>query len=162
MQNMIDVKFQLINDESRKVYGFLPQKAEPLSTGYDVFNAGPDVIFHQFEYRLIPLGFKAFIPSGWWLFLAPRSSTHAKRHMHTLYGTIDESYEGEWYFSAQHVPHNIETQKLHIKHGDAIAQIIVMPRYGMKIYQVSDEQYKDLCKNRNGERGAGGFGSTGA
>lgn len=158
----ISVKFTLINDAEKNITGILPKKSEELSTGYDVFNAGADLIIKPHEYKLIPLGFKSFLPEGWWLYLAPRSSTHAKKHMHTLYGVIDESYEGLWYFSAQFIPSNCSVnQELKINHGDAIAQIIVMPRYSMNIEEVSNEEYNNLCKNRGAKRGEGGFGSTG-
>lgn len=171
----INVQFNLIRDKEKNIYGYMPYKAEELSTGYDVFNAGPEITFMPFEYKLIPLGFKAFIPEGWWLFLAPRSSTHAKKKMHTLYGVIDESYENQWFFSAQYIPEaNMYrcdescneykspyfSQELTIKHGDPIAQIIVMPKYLMGIEEVSDEKYKELCQVRGAKRGEGGFGST--
>ena len=161
----IDVKFVLINDEEKQIKGILPKRAEELSTGYDVFNSGPDIELQPMEHKLIPLGFKSFIPIGYWLYLVPRSSTHAKRHLHTLYGVIDESYEGQWYFSAQYVPNWTMSKgtggPVTIAHGDAIGQIIVMPRYNMNISEVTSEEYDALCKDRGALRGAGGFGSTG-
>jgi len=189
IQFPVNIKFCLINDDEKNIHGILPKQAEDLSTGYDVYNAGPDLTFYPKQYQLIPLGFKAFIPSYYWLFLAPRSSTHAKKNMHTLYGVIDCSYENVWYFSAQYLPQNeMRREKpveqlaikdnligysygpndyhpevantLTIKHGEAVAQIIVMPRYEMQINEINEEEFAKLCKERGGKRGLGGFGST--
>jgi len=160
---MIDVKFNLVNDKEKQIFGILPKRAEHLATGYDAFNCGPDLAIKPFEHVLIPLGFKAFIPEGWWLFLAPRGSTHAKKHLHTLYGVIDEGYEGNWFFSSQYIPIQKVYGKdpvLKIKYGDAIAQIIVMPRYEMNIVEATDDEFKKLCMGRGAMRKAGAFGST--
>ncbi len=166
----IDVSFCLKNDTEKNIIGKLPTQAIEYSTGYDVYNAGPDLTFQPFEYKLIPLGFKTFIPPAWWLFLMPRSSTHAKKKMHTLYGVIDENYEGDWYFSAQFIPQLVDGnynsltytgEPLTILQGDAVAQIVVQPRYTMNIHEVSEDYYKSICEIRNGQRKAGGFGSTG-
>ena len=192
IQFPVDVKFCLINDDEKNIHGILPKRAEDLSTGYDVYNAGPDLTCYPKQYQLIPLGFKAYIPQAYWLFLVPRSSTHAKKNMHTLYGVIDCSYENVWYFSAQYLP-DCEIQQrikkgkqpinsnslikneqiieynndyeevantLTIKHGEAVAQIIVMPRYEMQVNEINEEEFAKLCKERGAKRGLGGFGST--
>ncbi len=192
MNTTQEVRFSLIKRNG--ISGFLPNKAESLSTGYDVKNAGPDLILRPFEHALIPLGIKALIPEGWWLFLVPRSSSHGKKHLHTLYGVVDESYEGELFFSAQYIPitndintvsieYNITERtgyygevykeadvadvydvakfdNLTIKHGDAVAQLILMPRYEMNVIGVTEDEYKELTTKRGATRGTGGFGST--
>lgn len=157
----IPVHFNLIEDAENQIFGKLPKRAEDLSVGYDVFNAGPDLTFTHLEHKLIPLGFKTFFAPAYWLFLVPRSSTHAKKKMHTLYGVIDCSYEGLWYFSAQYVPPMDNWgETLTIKRNEAVAQVIVMPRYEMDIKQISSEDYFTLTKERGAIRGEGGFGSS--
>jgi dUTP pyrophosphatase len=137
---------------------FLPNKAEPLATGWDV-RATVDLKLHPFEKVIIPLGFRAFCPEGWWFELKPRSSTFTKKRLHCLYGTIDETYEGELMLACQFIPDNIG-QSLEIKFGDALGQIIPVKRKEMIVEEVSNEEYNNLCKSRNASRGAGGFGST--
>lgn len=171
---------------------FLPTKAEPKATGWDVRAAMPDkapLIIKPFEHVKIPLGFRAFCPNGWWFELKPRSSTFAKKNLHALYGTIDETYEGEAVFAAQYIPHLdytnapprnffeimgsdynwqsadwasfVSSNELVIHFGDAIGQIIPIERQEMEVVECSNEEYDNNCKTRAGARGAGGFGSTG-
>jgi hypothetical protein len=85
---------------------FLPTRAEPLSTGYDVRAAFPDrkdLVLKPFEYFKIPLGFRALPPQGWWFNLHPRSSSFAKKHLHNLIGVIDESFGLEVLWAGQFI-----------------------------------------------------------
>ena len=73
---------------------FLPTKAvnDPSATGWDVracFEDKKSITIKPFEYIKIPLGFRGFCPEGYWYELRPRSSTHAKKHLNSLYGVID-------------------------------------------------------------------------
>lgn len=143
---------------------FLPSKAEPFATGYDVKAAQQDrknIILRSGEYSKIPLGFRAFCPPGWWYKLVPRSSSFAKKGLHALYGTIDETYENELVFACQYIP-DVKSLNpdLIIKFGDAIGQIIPVQRIEMEVKEVSNEDYDKLCVSRGALRGAGGFGST--
>jgi dUTP pyrophosphatase len=152
---------------------FLPTKAEPKATGYDIRAAIKEpLVIKPFGRVLIPLGFRAFCPEGWWFELKPRSSTFGKKHLHTLIGTIDETFEGEALLAAQYIPqlellHINDTfiknynETLAINPGDALGQIIPIKRVDMKVIETSNEGYNELCKIRNGQRGDGGFGSTG-
>lgn len=150
---------------------FLPTKGEPLATGWDVraANLHKPVKLLPFQKVLIPLGFRTFCPEGWWFELKPRSSTFGKKNLHCLYGTIDESYEGELLFACQYIPQSIykygtvdfsSALPLEISFGDALGQIIPVRRKEMIVEEVSNEEYDNLCKSRNASRGAGGFGST--
>lgn len=161
---------------------FLPTRAEPTATGWDVRAAMVDrkpMLIKPFEQVKIPLGFRGFCPIGWWYELKPRSSTFAKKNLHALYGTIDETYEGELVFACQYIPHmdyyegpvssvtlkaTVETylkHRLQIDFGDAIGQIIPTRRETMVVQETSNLDYDDLCKKRDAIRGVGGFGSTG-
>jgi dUTPase len=161
---------------------FLPTRAEPKASGWDVRAAMEDrkpLVIKPFQHVKIPLGFRSFCPDGWWWELKPRSSTFAKKNLHALYGTIDETYEGQAIFACQYIPEfNLdETIKVHarnplwpnssptiapitINFGDAIGQIIPIRRQEMKVVERSNEEYDNDCKNRAGQRGTGGFGST--
>lgn len=180
---------------------FLPIRSEELSTGWDVRSTllqdsyahvidyisddsskehWAQYAIQPTEYVKIPLGFRVFAPEGWWLKLAPRSSTFMVKQCHYLLGTVDESYQGEVCFAAQYIPNefefecdinnnngyvkvnvNIDNKPLIIPFGERIAQLIPVPRYDMCVENISNEEYDKLCDKRGGKRGAGGFGSSG-
>ncbi len=161
---------------------FLPTRGEPKATGWDVAAAPEDkkdIIIRPGEWVKIPLGFRAFIPEGWWLELRPRSSTYSKKNVHTLYGVVDQNYEGMMFFCGQYIPDgfidevSIDTYENHseiscrsknlkISFGEKIGQLVPVERKEMIVEEASNEEYDELCKIRGGKRGAGGFGSTGA
>jgi len=169
---------------------FLPKRAEPFATGWDV-RAAPanrkSIKVKIGEYVKIPLGFRTFCPKGWWFELKPRSSTFAKKKLHCLYGTIDASFEGELALSAQFIekmriskcnnlPLNSPSKKrmysadihieedskeeLEIDFGEAIGQIIPVRLQEMITESITNEEFEKICKERGYERGAGSFGST--
>lgn len=188
MSTLPNYKFALREDLKNERH-FLPTRAEPKATGWDVRAAMPNkqsLFLRPFEKVKIPLGFRGLCPDGWWYELKPRSSSFVKKDLHALYGTVDETYEGEAIFACQYIPeiilnsmplvagtilrsracdvvefHNESMFKiLQIDFGDAIGQIIPVRREEMDIIEVSNQEYDTLCKNRNAIRGAGGFGST--
>lgn len=152
---------------------FLPTKAHSTDTGWDV-RAAEEVIIGPGQYVKIPLGFRVFAPEGWWLELRPRSSSFAKKKLHTLYGVIDFSYEGPCIFAVQYLPERVRNSQeicnittyympnetFKIEKGEAIGQLIPIERQEMKIERVSNEEYQKLCNQRQGSRGEGGFGSS--
>jgi dUTPase len=140
--------------------------------------AAEDVILRPTMLVKIPLGIRCFAPEGWWLEIRPRSSTFAKKELSSLYGVVDESYEGEIMFACQWLPdiykippevrgsvysdsYQYSCQHLSIKKGDRIAQIVPVKRQEMTVVYASNELFDEMCQKRGLERGAGGFGSTG-
>lgn len=102
-----------------------------------------------------------FAPEGWWMELRPRSSTFAKKQLHSLYGVIDEDYEGQCLFACQYIPDiSALGSDLKIEFGEAIGQIVPVRRQEMIVQSVTEDEYKELVTSRNLNRGAGGFGST--
>lgn len=157
MNNLTPIfKFVLNEDLSDQ---FLPTRGTELATGWDVRSA-QDLTLEYGQYAKIPLGFRVFIPPGWWLELKPRSSSFTKKSLHALYGVIDEDYFGQMIFACQYLPSNTD-EKLEIKFGDAIGQLIPVVRHEMKVERINNEEYENLCKASKTTRGAGGFGSTG-
>lgn len=151
-------KFNLLNPDAQ----FLPVRGTSKSTGWDVRVAAKNLVARPGQYLKIPLGFRVFAPKGWWLELRPRSSTFAKKQLHALYGVIDEDYEGSCIFVCQYIPDlNSFVKDLELAFGEAIGQIVPIKRQEMLIEEASNEEFDLLCKNRNAQRGAGGFGSTG-
>lgn len=173
MKNIPTYKFALREDlKDRKE--FLPTRAEPKATGWDV-RSTIDLTIRPFQLVKIPLGFRSFCPEGWWFELKPRSSSFAKKNLHALYGTIDETYEGELVFACQYLPpatyhkdkiilqdwfQYCQSQTLEIKAGDAIGQIIPVERQEMNVIEASNEEIEEEFSARAAIRGAGGFGST--
>lgn len=131
-----------------------------------------------FEHKAIRLGIRMFAPAGWWLELRPRSSSHAKKHLHCLYGVIDEGYENEILFSCQYIPPPLSTtheycdgchrnivginwdKKLKLDYGEKIGQVVPVRRQDMQVEVISLEEFDKLREERKGARGEGGFGST--
>ena len=170
-----------IREDIKNQEGFIPSKTIGADTGWDVRCAEPDgVKIKPFEYKIIRLGIRVYAPKGWWLELRPRSSSHAKKHLNCLYGVIDELYEKEIGFSCQYIPSleistiyagailptqnyvfNADILPLEIKFGERIGQLIPVKRQFMITSEVSNEEFDKLCKERQGARGIGGFGSTG-
>lgn len=145
---------------------FLPARVEALSAGWDVRCADfPEANLFPEQYFKISLGFRVFLPPGWWMKLVPRSSTFTKLHIHALYGVIDESYEGEVFFSGQYCPDRrddiIANSAYKISFGQRVAQVIPVRRQDMMCTNVSPDYFNKLCNERGALRGSGGFGSTG-
>lgn len=148
---------------------FLPTKANPLATGWDVraaFGNGnvssAPMALRPGQKALIPLGFRGFCPPGWWYELKPRSSTFAKKSLHCLYGTIDEDFEGQLCFSCQYIPDVTCLGKdLIIEFGDALGQLVPQKRWEAEMLEASNEELDEMFVKRNADRGTGGFGSTG-
>lgn len=157
---------------------FLPTKADPEATGWDVKCAEPDgVVLYPFQKAKIRLGFRGFCPPGYWYKLVPRSSSFAKKDLHALYGTIDETFSLECMFACKYIPdthylsttysvHAVEawesycnSQKLQIDFGEAIGQIIPVKRQEMNVEIISNAEFNRLDLERNAAR-KGGFGSS--
>jgi dUTPase len=162
MLEIPNFKFALREDlKDRKE--FLPTKAEPYATGYDVraalYSDEPTLIINPGDYFKIRLGFRAIPENGWWFQLHPRSSSFAKKNMHNLIGIIDEHYSDEVLFAGQYLPTDMIDSQLKISQGDAIGQIIPIKRVDFQVTEISNKEYDDLCKQRISFRN-GGFGST--
>jgi len=163
-------KFALMDDAQ-----FLPSREHDTDTGWDV-RAAEEFTLKPFDHALIPLGFQMLVPQGWWLELRPRSSSHAKKNLHCLYGVIDEGYREQCYLSAQYIPpmhlisvppdnylkmeYGYNIPELVIERGERIGQVIPVRRQEMIVEEVSGAEFRRLSKERAGNRG-GGLGSTG-
>lgn len=164
--------FSLKEKDSEKIIessAFLPTKGNSTDAGYDLRCAEPDGMeLFPGKYFLMKLGIRMYAPLGWWLFLLPRSGTFAKKHIHSLYGVIDEQYENELCFAGVWNPdlsvplaanHNLK-----IEFGERIAQVMPMPRLGFDPDSLSktNEELDKIFSIRNGMRGTGGFNSSGS
>lgn len=163
-------KFALTNELIKNCEGtefeptdFLPTRAEKKATGWDVRCASTEGFeLREGCYYKIPLGIHALPPDGWWLKLTPRSSTFTKRHLNSLYGTIDEMYYHQIFFACKYSFDNCKMYNSNyperVEFGDRIGQLIPAKRQEMNVAIVTLEELKQ--KRQDSER-TGGFGSTG-
>lgn len=109
-------------------------------------------LIHQYSPEVITTGLAFEIPQDHVMLVFSRSG-HGFNHgvrLANCVGVIDSDYRGE-----VKVKLTADTPDcgLHIKHGDRIAQAMIIP-----VQQVIFEVVDELSST---ERGAGGFGSTG-
>jgi dUTP pyrophosphatase len=133
--------------------GFLPEYQTSEAAGADVkANIIEDVILEPGERYLVPTGLRLHIPAGYEAEVRPRSGL-AFKHGITLLnapGTIDADYRGE----LKILVINLGNEPFCISRGQRIAQLVFKP-----VVQADFAVVKTLADS---ERGAGGFGSTGA
>ncbi len=99
---------------------------------------------------MIPTGIKVAIPEGFEIQVRPRSGNAIKKGLSVLNspGTIDADYRGD----CNVILNNTSDYDIVIKHGDKIAQFVVVP-----VVQASFTIVDNLDTTARGE---GGFGST--
>ena len=131
----------------------IPKYETPGSSGMDIAAyIEQEVTINPGDKALIPTGFSLSIPQGYEVQIRPRSGLAAKKSITVLNapGTIDADYRGE----VKVILINLGREKFSVKKGERIAQMIVCP-----VVQVQLEEVQELSATN---RGAGGFGSTGA
>jgi dUTP pyrophosphatase len=101
------------------------------------------------EVALVPLGFRARLPSGFEAQLRLRSSIAFKRGvvMPNAPGTIDADYPDEWLVMLK----NVSAADVFIGHGERIAQVVLAR------FEVFEWHRGELRATTR----VGGFGSTG-
>ena len=131
----------------------LPEYQTPLSAGLDIrANLDESVTLRPLERAMIPTGLFVELPEGCEMQIRPRSGLAAKHGITVLNspGTIDADYRGE----IKVILVNLSNTPFEIVPGERIAQAVVAQHA-----QVEWEEVEQLGET---ERGAGGFGSTGA
>jgi dUTP pyrophosphatase len=131
----------------------LPEYATKLSAGMDIrANLQESKILLPLERTLIPTGLFMAIPEGYEAQVRPRSGLAIKKGITVLNspGTIDADYRGELCV----VLINLSNEPFVVEDGERIAQII-FARCEQAVWEATD-------KLEETERGAGGFGHTGA
>lgn len=137
----MELKFKVLNG------GKLPTRAHKEDAGFDLYSPKNAVLCGGTA--RIKLGVCVEIPKGYVGFIMGRSSLNNEGVV-CLTGVIDSGYTGE----ISVVLNTIGTLA-RIKKGDRIAQLVVT-----KLADIDDAVAVDSLEDS--ERGAGGFGSTGA
>ena len=131
----------------------LPKAMTAHAAGLDLCAAvGNAVVLSPGEIVTVPCGFAMALPAGYEAQVRPRSGL-ASRHGVTVVnapGTIDADYRGEVKVALV----NLGREPFTVERGMRIAQMVVMP-----VPRVSVMEVTELDET---ERGAGGFGHTGA
>lgn len=120
--------------------------------GIDLRSAEDCVIFAG-QRKLIRCGIRVALPKGTVGMVCPRSGLAGKHGITVLNapGIIDEGYRGEIMVV---LLNTAVDEAFHVRKGDRIAQLVVVPYVRCEIEQVNDLDAT--------ERGEGGFGSTGS
>lgn len=126
----------------------LPSRATPGAAGIDLAAAAA-VSLAPGAILTIPTGFAVQIPEGYVGLLRSRSGLAFGPKIDAFHGTIDCDYRGEIMVRLT----NFGTEKIHLKRGTRIAQLVVVPVFAGEIEEA--ETLDDT------QRGEGGFGSTG-
>jgi dUTP pyrophosphatase len=130
-----------------------PSYQSACAAGLDLLAAvATSVIIGAGERILVPTGIAVTLPFGHEAQVRPRSGLAARHGVTVLNapGTIDADYRGE----IQVLLVNLGREPVTIERGMRIAQLVIAPVTRVRLREVEalDET----------ERGAGGFGSTGA
>lgn len=130
----------------------LPSYAYEGDAGLDL-RSNEDVVLAPLERRLVGTGLAVAIPEGYAGFVQPRSGMALKRglSMANTPGLIDSHYRGELKVCAVNL--DLETP-ISIKRGERIAQLVIQRVPTVSLVEVGELDETD--------RGAGGFGSSGA
>lgn len=129
----------------------LPSYAHEGDAGLDLYSA-IDVTMKPGERAPIPTGIAVAIPDGFAGFVQPRSGRAMKEGLGLANspGLIDSGYRGEIKVAAVNLDVD---QPLHIRRGEKIAQMVVVPVALVDLIEVQELPPSS--------RGAGGFGSSG-
>jgi len=130
----------------------LPRYARASDAGLDL-HAAERVVIEPGARALVGTGFAVAIPSGYAGLVLPRSGLALRHGVSVLNapGLIDAGYRGEIkVLLINHDPRATAT----LERGERIAQLVV--------HAVSAVELVEVEELPSSERGAGGFGSTGA
>ena len=131
----------------------LPAYATAFAAGLDVRadNTEP-IVLKPLGRAIVPTGLYLEIPAGYEVQVRPRSGLAAKKGITVLNapGTIDADYRGEVCV----ILVNLGADDFVVERGERIAQLVLA-----KHEVIEWEEASELADS---ERGAGGFGSTGA
>jgi dUTP pyrophosphatase len=120
------------------------------------WNGGSEWILQPGQSVKIPAGIKVEVPAGYALIFFNKSGVAAKKSLIVGACVIDHGYAGEVHINMI----NVGQENQLITAGDKIVQGILVPVITFETLEVpEDELYRDI--HVAGNRGAGGFGSTG-
>ena len=140
------LKFERIHEDA-----VLPAYAHPSDAGMDIRSVA-DLVVPARGRALVPTGLVVLLPPGYEAQVRPRSGLALKHGVTVLNtpGTIDAGYRGE----IGVILFNSADADFEVRKGDRVAQLVIAP-----VTQPVIEEADSIDET---DRGAGGFGSTGA
>lgn len=141
----LDVKIVLLDLDMTP-----PNYAHYNDSGFDCVSR-VDITINPGEVKLVPLGFKIAVPTGFELQVRPRSGLALKQSitLENCVGTVDSGYRNE--ISA--IVHNEGSEPFLVTKGMKICQGVIAP-----VYKANFNVVTSLDET---ERGLNGFGSSG-
>ena len=130
----------------------LPTYGSSGAAGMDLYADASqgEIIIPSNDWVLIKTGISMAIPEGFYGRIAPRSGLAYNYGIDILAGVIDADYRGD----IGAILYNNDIHQFVVRHGERIAQLIIEP-----CVHATLQETKILPST---DRGAGGFGSTGA
>ena len=136
-----------------------PTRANPSDAGLDIYYSPIDVHAEcdigAGQTALLSTGLRFGVPHGYMLQVMNRSSVASKKQLLVGACVIDSGYDGEVFINLHNVGTDIQT----IKHGDKIAQIVMVPVIPFRAYCRHDGGLYDYPITMS-DRGDGALGST--
>lgn len=126
---------------------FLPERAHDTDAGADI-RSPYGFILHARTSQVVRTGVHVETPPNHVTMIKSKSGLNIRSSL-TAEGVVDEGYTGEIVVKL----YNHGYEPVHIKKGDKIAQLVIMPVVYPSFVQVEEIS--------GGERGDNGFGSTG-
>ena len=130
----------------------LPSAGSEHAAGYDLRAClDAPVTIPPHETVRVGTGLAIAVPEGWFGAVFARSGLATKQGLRpaNCVGVCDSDYRGEYIVAL----HNDSGEPRIVRHGERIAQLVLLPYLPMRFEEVSE-----LPET---ERGGGGFGSTG-
>lgn len=144
----VQIKLKKLSDTAK-----IPTRGSEYAAGYDLYaDIAEDVTIQPHTTAKIGTGLSIEIPDGYFGAVFARSGLASKQGLRpaNCVGVCDSDYRGE-YIVALH--NDSDTERV-VNPGDRIAQLVIMPYLAVDFTEVSSLS--------DTQRGAGGFGSTGA
>lgn len=137
----------------------LPIRANPSDAGADIkFYAadGKDIVIKAGESIKLATGLKVAIPHGFMLQVMNRSGVASKKVLKVGAHVVDPGYTGEIFVNM----HNDGLDEQVIKHGDKVAQLVLLPVINFIPKEVPETELLQYPMYISGRKD-GGFGSSG-
>jgi len=131
----------------------IPTRGSQYAAGYDLYACidGGEVTIDPHSTQKIGTGLAIAVPNGYFGAIFARSGLASKEGLRpaNCVGVADSDYRGEYIVAL----HNDSNAPRTVKHGDRIAQLVIMPHLPVEFCESQELDETD--------RGSGGFGSTG-
>jgi len=139
-----------------------PSRAHPSDAGLDLVYNPEDphkerVTIEPGQSVLLQTGCRFAIPHGYMMDIKSRSSWAAQRQLLVGACVVDSGYDGEVFVNL----HNVGSTTQTVRHGDRIAQAVVVPVVPVRWVASAEEDIYGWCPITISQRGDGALGSTG-